>query len=39
MQDCHGKSSIQPEDSIHQQTEIKIKEKSNKVKDLEHSFV
>jgi hypothetical protein len=47
MQDVHvnlnpglpGKSSIQQEDSFHQQIGIKFKEESDKVLHLEHSFV
>jgi hypothetical protein len=36
---CHGKSSIQQEDSFHQKTGLKFKEETSKVLRLEHSFV
>jgi replicative superfamily II helicase len=39
IQDCHGTSTIQQDDSFHQQTGLKFKEETSKVLHLEHSFV
>jgi len=37
--DGHGKSSIQQEDSVHQQTRLKFQEESSKMLHLEYNIV
>jgi len=39
MQDCHGKSSIQRQESFHHQNGLKLKEETSTVLHLEYSFV
>jgi len=39
IQDCHGNSSIQQEDSFHQKNGMKFKDETSKVLHLEHNFV
>jgi len=39
MQDCHGKISIQREESFHQQNGLKLKEETSTAPHLEYSFV
>ena len=39
IQDCHGKSCIQQEDSFYQQIGLKFEEETNKMLHLEHGFV
>jgi hypothetical protein len=38
-QDCHGKSSIQQEHSLHQQIRLIAMEEISKMLHMEHSFV